>query len=157
MGPQPVNENGPTVEDLPPRERRRAQLPPLLSIILLIVLAAVAVLGYSAQQRDAQRRDFERQTLRTQELALYAINANACRARALINKNIRDLQAQLATYIQAAADPSASSSARARNAGRISDAQTSITGLRKFRDLYVTVPPGFDCRTLPPKPPRSTG
>lgn len=130
------------------------QLPPLVSIVLLIMLAGLALLTYVRHEDQAQSKAFKVKTEVSAKLARYAINSNACRARALINKTIRDQQKLLATYIQAAKDESLSQSAKARNAVRISDTQTSIDGLRKFRDLYVTVPPGFDCKTLPAKPPK---
>lgn len=91
-------------------------------------------------------------TSRNQEFA-YAVNANTCPARALIDKSISDTKKALAGYISAARDPSLSVSARERNAERIKQANRSIVGLHAFRKLYQTVPPHYNCARLPRKPP----
>jgi hypothetical protein len=83
----------------------------------------------------------------------YAVNSNSCNARKLIDKSISDTKKALASYIDAAHDPSASESAKERNEQRITDATKSLVGLRAFRNLYQTVPSRYDCRRLPLKPP----
>lgn len=138
-----MNEEGqPTVEDLPPRERRRAQLPPLVSITSLIALVAIALVWY-VQQQQAQ----------DQKLIRYILNTNACNARKLIDKSIVDTKRALATYVDAAEDPTLTRGAKERNELRIRDANKSLVGLRAFRNLYVTAPLNYDCRKLPRKPP----
>lgn len=81
-----------------------------------------------------------RQALRiTNAQSAYSINKSVCGFRKLVIPT-------LATYKQAAEDPSLSASAKARNAGRIKSTQD-------FLDTQVTVPSDFDCTKLPRRAP----
>jgi hypothetical protein len=70
---------------------------------------------------------------------VYNTNRTTCALRALA-------EPQLASYRKAAKDKTLSASARKRNQARIKSTED-------FLAAYATIPPDFDCSTLPKKAP----
>ena len=79
-----------------------------------------------------------------------ATNRTACALRALVEPTIAADLLTLKSYQLAAKDKTAKPSARARNAKRVTDTQTKIYAEQAFLRAYVTIPPNFDCSSLPP-------
>lgn len=95
---------------------------------------------FRAAQILATRR-FQEAVLLSTKQTNYANNRRVCGWRTFINPILK-------SYKDAAKDPTLSASARARNDKRIKTTQ-------QFLDNQITIPPVFDCKTLPKKPPTS--
>lgn len=111
-------------------------------------LALWIAIDHSNANQDRQQAQF-RQSLEdkfNQALSIssrqtaYSINKSACGFRGFVVPTLK-------SYEAAAKDPTLSESARKRNDLRIRRAH-------EFLDSQVTVPPDFDCKTLPKKPPK---
>lgn len=107
---------------------------------------------YAAARATAQTRKDREQDRYNISVQRYNSNKAACGIRKLV-----DLDGQrklLATYQDAAKDPSVTPSARKRNAARIIAQKKSIKNAKNVIELFATIPPDFNCKNLPKHPPR---
>lgn len=121
-------------------ERNRVKA--ILVIFCVWLVGGITVLGVAYLWATSRNEQFS-----------YAVNANTCNARKLIDKSISDTKKARKRAVSASVDPTATASARARNAQAVKDANRSLVGLRAFRNLYQTVPSHYNCKRLPKNPP----
>lgn len=84
------------------------------------------------------------QALRIQAaLFAYSTNKSVCGFRGLVKPQLRRAVERRSQY------PTLTKAARALN-------ENAITTTHAFLDSQVTIPSGFDCKTLPKRPPKAT-
>jgi hypothetical protein len=149
----------PTLED---RQRRRLRWLDYVRVTLICFAFGVIVVAgtYYYVQRTSDRLDnarqrsdrqfkkaqilannkFQQTLILTTKQANYANNRRACGWRKFVGPIV-------ASYVSAANDKTQSKSSRDRNAERVKTTEA-------FLDSQVTIPPDFDCSSLPKKPPK---
>lgn len=120
-------------------------------LIILVVLMVYLTIGLYAVKNYAATQA-TKVAVSQLNLQVYNSNKAACGIRTLVNlpKQERDL----ATYENAAKDPTLNAAAKKRNATRVVSAKEGIKSGKQVIELFGTIPPDFDCTKLPKKPPK---
>lgn len=149
-----------TVEDLPPREKLRAQLPAIGAILGMLALVLVAGIFYTSQRADQAQRKAARENRELLRVSTarfqYATNRSVCGFRRIADSGIAAAKLAIKRSDAALADPTSSPGVKARNRKAKSDAELSIRRAEDFKSTQVTVPYNYDCHTLPARPPVDT-
>lgn len=87
------------------------------------------------------------------EASIYQTNRTACGIRALTKPGLNAQEAMLVRAKAAAIDKTTSESQRARAKGSVKTIEKQIDTTNKVLELFGTVPPDFNCKTLSKKPP----
>lgn len=155
-----MNPDGaPTVEDLPPSEKLRAQLPPLSSILAVIALVAVALVMWTQQQRDQDRRAFEKRSDAQQALILQAqTRANTARELAETARRLSDARFaysfnRLTCTLRAVSRQTIHRLETTKTPGY----KEAVAFWQRLDRANVPIPNRPEtCRDLPPRPPPDT-
>lgn len=123
-----------------------------LFIFNLVVLALGLVVVKNYAEAEAKKKA-EAVALATRAADRYNLNRTTCSLRALVEPLIAADRLTLKSYKQAADDPTAKPAARKRNLQRVIDTQVKIDGEVAYLAAYATIPPDFDCSSLPVTPP----
>lgn len=155
-----MNHQGqPTIEDLPPTEKLRAQLPAISAILAIIALCLLAYGWYQQDQRDADRKANERTTrtliakLQSTQRAASQAQIAAEQARRLSDARFAFSFNKLACTLRTVADQSIKRLEANKPAGYKTAEQFWI-GLRK-NNVPIPDKPAT-CKTLPDHPPPDT-
>lgn len=121
------------------------------TLVIAVAVSGVASLLVTNYTTDRANHQFQHSQLLAQQQFQQAIRISSAQSAYSINKSVCGFRGfvkpTLKSYEAAAKDPTLSASARARNDKRIASTRAFLTN-------QVTVPPDFDCATLPPRPPK---
>lgn len=125
--------------------------------IVIAFLAVMIVVGlYAVQERskDYAANAAKQVAIDQIQAENYQINFTTCGVRALVTPGLTAQKKTLERAKESAADTTQSKSVRSRAKSAIISTQKSINSTNKVLAVFGTIPPGFDCKTLPKHPPR---
>lgn len=121
------------------------------ALFIVVLLAfAISTVAIVRDQRIVADAAVSRQL---NEASVYANNHAACGYRALVDPTIAAQKRQLRIATSAENDKTSSSTSRNRAKRSVASINKSLLGLSRVRDLYGTIPAGYDCSKLPKTPP----
>lgn len=127
----------------------------VMPLILLTILINNARQDDLKRQSDAQvKAAYFKALAATEAKFTYAINRSACSAYSLVDPTIKSDRILLVALDRAIKDPKTSAAMLKIDQERKLSTERALTAFESFRSVYGTIPPNFNCKSLPKEPPK---